>query len=91
MISSAQVNAALAVWIQKKQQGIPDTNFNAMRAAIQAAVNYKEPETREQREWRKFREGEQRAADMRRERAQRKMEEDAAAHRRHLKSQGWDM
>lgn len=48
-------------------------------------------ETDEEKSWREFRESQQRAADMRQERAQRKLEEDAAAHQRHLKSQGWDM
>lgn len=49
------------------------------------------PETEEQKKWREFRESQQRAADMRRERAQRQLERDAESHRAHLRSQGWDM
>ena len=85
MVSNAQITAALAAY-----EGKP-TRVEAMRAAIVAAMSYKEPETEEQKSEREFRKAQQRAADMRAERTQRKLEEDAAAHRRNLQSQGWDM
>lgn len=46
-------------------------------------------ETEEQKKWREYRESEQRAADMRRERTQRLTEVQAAAHREHMRRQGW--
>lgn len=85
-VSDDMVNVALAAYLDGADE--VDWQREAMREALKAALSYQKLEEHRAS---KMRAVDQRAADMRRERAQRALERDAAAHRRHMKSQGWDM